>query len=118
MTAILAKEPTPNRPKKRQAVFGIVPVFFLPDAAGEYLGHSGEWLRLRSAEHDLFKPTIRGKGKGSPNFYRREHLDIIADHLEDREGFPADVALAAYTKIRRNRIQGHLEQAKTKKGGK
>lgn len=118
MTAVFIDEQTFDRLKKTQAVFGVVPAFFLPDAAGKYLGHSDEWLRLRGAEHDLFKPTIRGRGKGSPCYYHREHLDIIADHLMDPEGFPADVALASYTRIRGNRIVGHLEKAKTPKGKK
>lgn len=118
MTAILADEPPADRPKKTQIVFGVVPIYLSPSAAGEYLGHSHEWLRLKAAEHDLFKPTIRGRGKGSPCFYHREDLDIIADHMADPDNFTADMALAALVGARRNRIQGHLEKAKTKKGTK
>jgi hypothetical protein len=74
----------------KQIVMAVKPRFLLPAAAGEYLGHSTEWLRLRAQKHELFQPTIRGKGKGNLNYYSREHLDIIGDHLEDEVNFTRD----------------------------
>lgn len=96
-------------------VFGIVPVFFLPTAAGKYLGHSDEWLKAKAREHDLYKPTIRGKGKGSPNYYHRDHLDIIAEHMMDEENFSREAAWSVWLRIRRNRIQQYFDMAKTSK---
>lgn len=98
---------------RKQIIMAVKPRFLLPAAAGEYLGHSAEWLRLRAQEHELFQPTIRGRGKGSPNYYSREHLDLIGDHLEDEKNFTRDIALGVLIRKRRNRNQRHFDEAKS-----
>lgn len=103
--------------KNGQVVFGVAPRFLSPKIAGKRLGHSHGWLDIQSKKHDLFKPTVRGRGKGCPCFYDVNHLELIADYMINEPDFTSntklmDEALMIWRRECRNRLQRHFDKAK------
>ncbi len=78
----------------------IEPLFKNQQEAGRYLGHSGDWLRLNAKRHDLYKPSSGKSRQGAPALYHKDHLELIAEHMMNKELLTEDDAYRKWVERR------------------
>lgn len=78
--------------------------FLTQQQAGRYLGHSGNWLRDKAKEHNLYKPSTGKSRQGVACKYVMPHLEIIVHYMIDSKYVSEDDALQAWENYKsRNR---------------
>ena len=97
---------------RAQVIIAATPLFYSRDQAGHLLGRSREWLRQNALLHDLYKPSVPGRGRGCVSLYHRDHINLIAEHMMNPEVFSEDAALAVWRKKRATVLRDHLHSGK------